>query len=79
MVFFSVVFHVLIFALCAGVVISILVFLPLTLYVIPYSLWVGREQTMGRQKDKQKERPFQAAKNATKLYSAWIHRQKPTL
>jgi hypothetical protein len=79
MVFFTVVFQVLVFALCAGVVVSILVFVPLSLYIIPYALWVGNEQTMGRQMDKKKQTPFQAAKNATKLYGAWIRRQKPTL
>ena len=69
---------VLVFALCAGAIVSVIVFVPLGLYVIPYALWVG--QTMGRQKDKlQKgENVFRTAKNATKLYKAWITRQEPT-
>ncbi len=70
---------VLIFALCAGAVVSILVLVPMFFYTIPYALWVGRENTMGRQKDKDKENIFQAAKNATKLYKVWITGQKPTL
>jgi len=71
---------VLVFALCAGAIVSVIVFVPLGLYVIPYALWVGREQTMGRQKDKlQKgENVFRTAKNATKLYKAWITSQDPT-
>lgn len=79
MVFFSVVFHVLIFALCAGVVISILVLVPPTIFSIPYILWLGHEQTLGRHKDKDVKKVFGTAKDAAKVYSAWIRRQKPTL
>lgn len=79
MVFFSVAFTVLIWAVGLGVAASIVVFVPLTIYVIPYELWVGNEQQMGRQKDKRKEKAFQAVKNATKLYGAWIRHQKPVL
>lgn len=79
MVFFIFMIKVLIFALCAGAAISVLVYVPLMLYVIPYALWVGNENTMGRQKDKKKEKIFSAAKNATKLYKSWIMRQKPTI
>lgn len=32
---------VLVFALCAGAIVSVIVFVPLGLYVIPYALWVG--------------------------------------
>jgi len=63
---------VLIFALCAGAAISVLVYVPLMVYTIPYALWVGHQNTMGRQKDKDKENIFRAARNATKLYKAWI-------
>jgi len=70
---------VLIFALCAGAAISVLVYVPLMVYTIPYALWVGHQNTMGRQKDKDKENIFRAARNATKLYKAWITGQKPIL
>jgi hypothetical protein len=70
---------VIVFALCLGAIISVIVLVPMFLYTIPYTLWVGRENTMGRQKDKQKEKIFSAAKNATKLYKSWITRQKPTI
>ena len=79
MVFFTVMFHVLIWALCIGVVVSIIVFVPLGIYAIPYCLWVGRENTMGRQTDKKKEKFTQTIRNATKLYGAWIHHKKPSL
>ena len=72
MVFFSFMLKILVFALCVGVGLAVLVFVPLTLYVIPYALWIGRHL------DKKKESVFRAAKNATKLYSAWIHRRGPT-
>ena len=80
MVIFVVMLKVLVFALCAGAAISVLILVPLGIYNIPYALWVGRENTMGRQKDKLKkgESIFYTAKCATKLYKAWITRQKPT-
>lgn len=71
-------FKIIIFALSAGVVISVLVFVPLTLYVIPYALWVGHQQTIGKHKDKRKEGAFKAVKHATILYKSWILRKKPT-
>lgn len=79
MIFFTFMFKVLVFGLCLGAAVSVLVFVPLFIYTIPYALWVGRENTMGRQKDKKKEKIFSAAKNATKLYKSWITRQKPTI
>lgn len=78
MVIFWVMIKVLIAALCIGAAVSVIVFVPLCIYAIPYSLWVGRENTMGRHKDKTKESVLQTAKNATKLYKAWLTRQKPT-
>lgn len=67
------------FAAGIGIAISLLIFIPLFLYVIPYELWVGNEQLKGKQKDKKVESPFRATRNATKLYSAWLRRQKPNL
>lgn len=73
-----VMFKVAVFALCVGVVISLLIYLPLTLYVIPYALWIGFQNNKGKQLNKKKECVFRSAKNATKLYKAWILRQEPT-
>ena len=78
LVFFSFMLKILVFALCVGVGLAVLVFVPLTLYVIPYALWIGAQNTRGRHLDKKKESVFRAARNATKLYSAWIHRREPT-
>ncbi|PYG86739.1 hypothetical protein LY28_02765 [Ruminiclostridium sufflavum DSM 19573] len=79
MVIFIVMLKVIIFALCLGAVVSILILVPTFIYTIPYTLWVGHENLVGRQKDKCKESIFSAAKNATKLYKSWITRQKPTI
>jgi hypothetical protein len=72
-----VILKVLVFALCAGAIISVLVFVPLTLYVIPYTLWVGSQNTKGKQLDKKKEPVFQAVRNATKLYKAKLTGHEP--
>ncbi|BFH15175.1 hypothetical protein M5X00_20610 [Paenibacillus alvei] len=71
-------FSVFLFAICAGVVISVLIFVPLFIYVIPYTLWVGSENEMGRHKDKKKEGVWRSARNATILYKSWIRREKPS-
>lgn len=68
---------VLVFALCAGAVISVLVFVPLFLYTIPYALWIGAQNTKGKQLDKKKEPIFRAARNATKLYKAKLTGHEP--
>ncbi|MBV1817649.1 hypothetical protein KUA25_06180 [Bacteroidales bacterium MSK.15.36] len=71
-------FKVAVFALCVGAVISLLIYVPLTFYVIPYALWIGFQNNKGKQLDKKKESVFRSAKNATKLYKAWILRREPT-
>lgn len=71
-------FKVIIFALCAGAVISFIIFVPLTIYVIPYCLWVGHQHTIGKHKDKKKEGVLKTVKHATILYKSWILRKKPT-
>ena len=68
-----------VFALCAGVVISFIVFAPLTIYIIPYSWWIGGQHAIGKHKDKmQKEGILKTARNATILYKSWILRKEPT-
>lgn len=80
MIIFSVIIRVLVFALCAGAVISVLVLVPTGLYVIPYALWIGFQQTKGKHKDKlvKGEKLFITARDATKLYKSWIIRKEPT-
>lgn len=78
MVFFTVMLKLLVFGFCAAVVLSIIVYVPLALYIIPYCLWVGFQNNAGRHKDKKKESVFRSARNATRLYIAWICRKEPT-
>lgn len=78
MIIFTVMFYVIVFTLCAGAALSVLVFVPTAIYSIPYLLWLGFQLTKGKYKEKQNESVFKTAKSATKLYIAWIMRQKPT-
>lgn len=71
-------FKIFVFAICAGAVISVLVLVPLFIYGIPYILWVGNENTKGKQLDKKKEGFWRTVKNATHLYGCWIRRKKPS-
>lgn len=67
-----------IFALCAGAIISFIVFVPLTIYVIPYCWWVGGQHCIGKHLDKKKEGIMRTVKHATILYKSWITRKEPT-
>lgn len=78
MLFFIGAVKVLVFSLCLAVALAVIVFVPLTLYCIPYALWVGSQNTRGRHKDKQKEPLRRSVRNATRLYAAWITRKEPT-
>lgn len=69
---------VLIFALCAGAVISFVVFVPLFIYTIPYAWWLGGQHAIGKHKDKMKENFLRSVRNATILYKSWIRRKEPT-
>lgn len=78
MVFFVVMIKVIIFALCLGVAISVLTFIPIAIYVTPYSLWLGFQMNKGKHKELKSEKVFKSVRNATKLYISWITRKKPT-
>jgi len=77
MIIFEVMIGVLVFSLCAGAIISALIFIPLTIYTIPYLLWVGSQNCIGKQKDKKDESPFRSARNATILYKAKLTGHEP--
>lgn len=68
---------VVMFALCAGAAVAVLIFVPLTLYVVPYTLWIGFQNNKGNQLDKKKESIFQTVRNATKLYKAKLTGKEP--
>lgn len=70
---------IVIFALCAGAVISFIIFVPLAIYCIPYCLWVGFQNNKGKCLDRKKEGVAKTAKHATILYSNWIRGKKPSL
>lgn len=78
MVFIWGAIKVLIFALCAGVVVTVVILVPLTIYTIPYALWVGSQNTRGKHKDKKGEKFFRSVRNATRLYKSWITHTEPT-
>lgn len=77
MVLIMVMFHVLVTALCIGAIVSVVVFVPMTIYTIPYLLWVGNENTKGKHLDKKKESAFRSARNATRLYKAKLTGHEP--
>ncbi|MEA4933277.1 MAG: hypothetical protein VB071_06810 [Lawsonibacter sp.] len=77
MVIFWVMLKVLVFALCLGVAISVLIFVPLTVYAIPYCLWVGCQNNIGKQKDKKNEGVRRTVRNATILYKAKLTGREP--
>lgn len=60
-----------------AVILAIVIGIPLTIYVFPYSYWVGSQNCIGKHKDKKKESLRSTVRNATKLYKCWIRRQEP--
>lgn len=77
MAFFTTAFHILILALAVGFLISIVVFVPLTVYIIPFCLWVGFQNNRGKYKELKEGSVFRMAANATVLYSSWIFHKTP--
>lgn len=77
MAFFTTVFHVLMFALAAGFAVSIIVFVPLTIYIIPFCFWVGFQNNKGKYRNLKEGSCFQMAQNATALYKSWILHKAP--
>lgn len=71
-------FYILCFALTVGIVVSIIIVVPLTIYVIPYALWHGVQLTKGKYKDQKEAGFFKTVKYATKLYSSWIFKKDLT-
>lgn len=77
MVIFWVMLKVLVFALCLGAGLAALVFVPLAIYAIPYCLWVGFQNNIGKQKDKKDEGVRRTVRNATILYKAKLTGREP--
>lgn len=70
MVFFTVVIYVLLFALCLGAILAVLVYVPLFIYAIPYCWWVGTQNIKGEMLDRKKEPFMQTVKNAHVYYKS---------
>ncbi len=67
-------------SLILGIVISFLYFVPLTLYSIPYILWLGSQNTKGMYRNiSVQESTWNNVKNATKVYLSFITGRKPQL
>lgn len=77
MAFFVTVFHILVLTLAVGFSVSIVIFVPLTLYIVPFCLWTGFQNNRGRHKDLRTGNVFRMARNATALYKSWIFRKAP--
>ena len=60
---FTTVFTVLIASLAIGFAVSIIIFVPLTLYIIPYCLWLGVQNTKGKYRHLQDGNCFRMARN----------------
>ena len=78
MIIFTVMIYIIVFALCAGAVISVLIFVPTVIYNTPYWFWLSGQNSRGKLKDLKNESLFKSFRNATRLYKAWITGQKPT-
>lgn len=61
-----------------GFFISLAIVVPLIIYCLPYSIWVGVQNNAGKHKDKLKDGFGKNIINATKLYKAWITHTEPT-
>lgn len=66
------------FGLCLGVILSVIVLVPLTIYLLPYLGWLGIQQSRGYYTDNPitKDGFMVGAKKATKLYRHWITGQE---
>lgn len=74
---FVVMFRILVFALAMGFLVSIIVFVPLTVYIIPFCLWVGFQNNKGQHKELKEGSVFRMARNASILYRSWIFHKAP--
>ena len=67
-----------VFWMCVGTILSVLVFVPIFFYCIPYFCWLGIQQAKGRYTDKGGEIDGLrlSLKYATRLYKHWITGQE---
>lgn len=68
---------VIVFTLCLGFGLAVLIFVPLTIYNIPYLLWLGSQNVKGKHMDKKVQSIRATTKHATRLYKAILLRREP--
>lgn len=79
MAFFSGYIGTIIFALCVGAGVAVAIFVPLTIYVTPFCLWLGFKQQNGRYKAVKLNKVTITARNATRVYKSWVSKKPPVL
>lgn len=77
MVFFTTTFHILVAALTIGFAVSIVIFVPLTIYIIPFCLWAGFQNNKGNFRNLKEGSFFRMVRNSTSLYKSWIFHKAP--
>lgn len=72
-------FNFLFGAVCFAVVLCVIIFVPLTIYITPYSFWCGTKKgkECTNDVDLKKQSLFKTCKNATILYGSWISKKEP--
>lgn len=86
MIFFTVVFWVLVVGISLGFGIVIAIYVPLFIYSLPYVVWLGFKQHIGKYKDVDKGYEgnnnklfFHTVKCATRVYKSWITHKEPNI
>lgn len=74
---FTTMLTVLTASLAAGFIVSFLVFVPLSIYIIPYCLWLGFQNNKGHYRHLKHSNFFHYVRNATRLYGSWLCRKAP--
>lgn len=74
-IFFA--FNLLFTVLSFSFAFAICIFIPLTIYLIPFSFWCGTFKGKKYNQDLKKQSIFKTIKNASILYSSWILKKEP--
>lgn len=61
-----------------GILFSLLL-IPLLIYCIPYSLWIGIKNSEGKYLEKKDTSFLKDIVDATKVYISWITRKEPKI
>lgn len=75
--FFTTTYYILIFSLAIGFLFSIVIFVPIAIYIIPFCLWVGHQNCIGKYRELREGGVFRTIRHATALYISWILHRTP--